>query len=201
MRRATDNAISEYIEREKGRSEEQWWEETYRRLEKVNHVQRPDDIDAQEMFDVVLTLLKKDFGRVAEFHGPKIFTGGTPRARPVYMTAGAGVDLFELWRVICRKRFFGANDALRKLGDFFKQMNTGVMQQPDAHDDRIDGLRSLRVPSLPALVVLFIHNPRRIVVVRLIYPGLKCEGHVPMRFARKRREDNNAATGVFEETI
>lgn len=36
--RATDNAIREYIEREKGRTEEQWWDETLSRLEMVNHV-------------------------------------------------------------------------------------------------------------------------------------------------------------------
>lgn len=186
IRRATDSAIREYIEREKGRSEEQWWEETLSRLEKVNYAHRPDDIDAQEMFDVVLTLLKKDFGRVVDFRVPEIFTGGKLRARPVYMTAGAGVDLCELWRKVFGKRVFGANVALNKLGDFINHINTSVMLQPDVHDDRAEGLRSMRVPLLPALTVLFVHNPRRIVIVRLVYPGIECAGRVPARFARKK---------------
>lgn len=201
IKRATDLAIREYIEREKGRSEEQWWEETLRRLEKVNHVQRPDDIDAQEMFDVVLMLLKKDFGRVADFRVPTIFTGGKLRVRPVFMTAGAGVDLCELWRTVFGKRAFGANDALNKLGDFIKHINTSVMLQPDVHDDRAEGLRSLRVPSLPALTVLFVHNPRRIVIVRLVYPGIECHGLVPALFARKNLGRMNAATGGSEEAV
>lgn len=186
MRRATDEAIRDYIERKKLTSEQQWWEETLRRLDSVNHVQAGDDIDAKEMFDVVLSLLRKEFGSVADFRAPQIFAGGTPRARPVYMTAGAGVDLFELWRVVFSKRVFRANAAVDKLGNFIERINAGITLRVDVHDDRADGLRSMRVPCLPALNVLFVHNPRRIVIVRFVYPGMTCEGEVPARFSRKK---------------
>lgn len=139
------------------------------------------------MFDVVLTLLKKDFGKVVDFRVPQILTGGKLRARPVYMTAGAGADLCGLWCAIFGKRIFGANNAVNKLGDFVKRINTSVMLRPDLHDDRAEGLRSLRVPSLPALTILFVHNPRRIVILRLVYPGIRCEGLLPARFARTKR--------------
>ena len=157
LKRATDDAIRDYLARQKNRSEQQWWEETSRRLEGVNHVRADDDIDAREMFEVVRTLLQKEFGRVAEFRAPNLFTGGKLRARPVYMTAGAGVDLFELWRAVFTKKAFRANAALDKLGDFVMRLNTGVMPQPDAHDGSAEGLTSLRVPYLPALTVLFVH--------------------------------------------
>ncbi len=186
VRRATDEAIRDYIERKKLTSEQQWWEETLRRLDSVNHVQAEDDIDAKEMFDVVLSPLRKEFGSVADFRAPQIFTGGTPRARPVYMTAGAGLDLFELWRVVFSKRAFRANAAVNKLGNFIERINAGITLRVDVHDDRADGLRSMRVPSLTALNVLFVRNPRRIVIARFVYPGMTSEGEVPARFSRKK---------------
>jgi len=186
VKRATDDAIRDYIERQKNRSEQQWWDETRRRVESVNHVQSPDDIAATEMFEVALSLLRKEFGGAPDFRAPQILTGGTPRARPVYMTAGAGVDLCELWRVVFSKRAFRANAALNNVGDFIERINTGLMLQVDVHDDHADGLRSMRLPSLPALTVLFVHNPRRIVIVRIVYPGMECEGLVPAPFARKK---------------
>lgn len=171
IRKAADSAIREYIDREKARSEEQWWEEWRRRSEEANLARSPDDIDTKMMFEVALTLLNERFGNVASFHGPEIFTGGNPRARPVYMTAG---DLCALWRLACpRDLFQGGNRAVGKLGLFIVDMNTGATPVPGAHDDRVDGPRSLRV--LPSLTVLFIGNPRRIAIMRLAYPGMECQ--------------------------
>jgi hypothetical protein len=188
MHEAVDTAIRNYIDQQKARTEEQWWEETCRRCAQANEVQSPDDIGAVEMFDAVLALWKKELPKFADFRAPEIFVGGEPRARPVFFTPGAGVDLHELWHLrMFKSPFGGGNLALDKVARFIEEMNTSYALKPVAHDDRVRGLRSLRVPSLPSLFILFIVTPRRIVVVRLVYPGMEGEGKVPAEFTLKGR--------------
>lgn len=83
----------------------------------------------------------------------------------------AKADMLDIWRLVCRRDGDTRADALCERIEAFCRRLAYFAVMGTKHDDVRPGLRSVGIPGLRRVSILFLVQPERLTIIRIGYLG------------------------------